>query len=100
MADMVRKHFILPRHIADEFERVAGARQQSDKLAEIISQWLKNRALLEAVDRWAGSVSAEDHPEWATPEDVNTWVRDLRANQWERNEVFVLREERDAAEDE
>ena len=94
MADMVRKHFTIPREIAEEFERIAGQRRQSEALAEILEQWLRNQALLKAIHRWAGFVAAEDHPEWATPDDVNEWVRSTRASEWERLPAAVLREEK------
>ena len=81
MADMVRKHFIIPRHLAEEFEREAGARGQSAALAEILNVWLRNRRLADVVERLAGFVSAEDHPEWATPEAVYEWVRAERAQE-------------------
>ncbi len=38
----------------------------------------RKKALLAALDATAGSISAEDHPEWSTPEKVAAWVRALR----------------------
>ncbi len=93
MGQMVRKHFLLPRDVAEEFERVAGQRRQSEQLSAIIRLWLKNQRLLDVVGRHAGFVTAEDHPEWATDEDVSGWVRRLRASDWERQGALSLAEE-------
>ena len=38
----------------------------------------RQKALLAALKATAGSISAEDHPEWSTPEKVAAWVRASR----------------------
>ena len=38
----------------------------------------RHKALLAALKETAGSISAEDYPEWSTPEKVAAWVRALR----------------------
>ena len=38
----------------------------------------RQKALLAALKATAGSISAEDHPYWSTPEKVAAWVRALR----------------------
>jgi hypothetical protein len=38
----------------------------------------RKKALLAALEATAGSISAEDYPEWSTPEKVAAWVRALR----------------------
>jgi len=38
----------------------------------------RKRKLLAALRATAGAISAEDHPEWSTPEKVAAWVRALR----------------------
>lgn len=93
MADMVRKHYVLPREVAEEFERLAGHRQQSERLTEILERWLKSQRLLSVIEQYAGFVSAADHPEWATSADINNWVRELRATGWERSQAYSLRED-------
>ena len=96
MAEMVRKHFTLPRELAEEFERRVGPRNQSEKLVELLVLWLRNQRLGDVVEKYAGSVSAEDHPEWSTAEDVSRWVRELRARDWERESTAVtFRESRE-----
>lgn len=38
----------------------------------------RKKALLATLRRTADSISAEDHPEGATPEKVAAWVREMR----------------------
>ena len=79
----IRKHFILPKDLAEEFEREAGARNQSETLAGLIAEFLRRRAAASFFEAQAGFLSAKDHPEWETPEAVNRWVRDGRVAGWE-----------------
>jgi hypothetical protein len=95
MADMVRKHFILPKDLAREFEEIVGERNQSAEVARLIENWLRNRRFIEIVDRHAGFVRAEDHPEWSTAKDVEEWHRELRAEDEAPKRVALqFREER------
>ena len=79
MSAMVRKHFILPRELAEQFEREAGARGQSERVAEALELWLRRKRLADVVATFAGFASAAEHPHWATAEDVSEWVRAERA---------------------
>ncbi len=84
MDNMVRRHFRLPASLAKEFEQRAGERRQSERVAELIGDWLRRERLREAIGRFAGSISAESHPEWATDADVIAWAHDIRGD-WERD---------------
>ena len=46
----------------------------------------KKEALLAALRKTVGSLSAEDHPHWATPEKVAAWVRALGQQSDKRQE--------------
>ena len=85
--EMVRKHFLLPKELADRFEKLVGARKQSEEVAELIRQRLLREERATFFRENAGFLSAEDYPEWDTAEDVANWVRNLRATGWERPEV-------------
>ena len=49
-------------------------------------------ALLAALGTTAGTISAEAHPEWATPEKVAAWVRALRQGNAQSHTVDYKRE--------
>ena len=38
----------------------------------------RRKTVLAALEATAGSISADDHPEWSTPGKVAAWVRTLR----------------------
>jgi hypothetical protein len=82
MADTVRLHVTVPREIAVAFARLVGERNQSSEIAALMKAKLEREQLARFFEEKAGFVSAEDHPEWATTEDVNEWVRRLRAEEW------------------
>jgi hypothetical protein len=80
MVETVRKHFILPREIAEEFERRVGERNQSAELAALLEAWLKQQATKDAFRKLAASPKSE-HPEWEGEGAVAEWVRGSR-RQW------------------
>ncbi|MEO8539088.1 MAG: hypothetical protein ABI577_05050 [bacterium] len=92
MADMVRKHITVPREIALAFEALVGERNQSTEIAAMMEERVIRAKRADFFRDFAGFVTAEDHPEWATPEDVNEWVRKLRAEAWENPAVKALRD--------
>jgi metal-responsive CopG/Arc/MetJ family transcriptional regulator len=77
MGDRVRTHFVIDRDLLAEFDRLVPARKRSETVNEIVREWVRRERAKEILN-WAGFVKAEDHPEWATREDVSRWVRELR----------------------
>ncbi len=86
MSSLVRTHIALPRELLDELDARVGPRKRSEAIAEIVEEYLRRQRVAEAIREFAGSISAEDHPEWATDEDVANWVHSLRRNEWSRPE--------------
>jgi hypothetical protein len=77
MADMVRKHFTLPRELAEEFERVVGERNQSAEVAAMMERRVKHERLREAFENLANAPKSP-HPEWDTAEARAKWIADMR----------------------
>ena len=46
--------------------------------SEALRKKLKREALLRALDKTAGIISADSHPEWETSEKAADWVRMIR----------------------
>ena len=86
MSSLVRTHIALPRELLDELDARVGPRKRSEAIAEIVEEYLRRQRVAEAIREFAGSISVEDHPEWATDEDVANWVHSLRRNEWSRPE--------------
>lgn len=74
-----RTNLVLPEALVDEVDRIAGPRMRSAYIAEAVEARLKRDRLREVVERTRGALSAEDYPEWSTPEKVVAWVRARRA---------------------
>jgi predicted transcriptional regulator len=75
----MRTNLLLPKELIDEVDHFAGDRGRSRYVAEALRARLKRDRLKEVIERTAGAWSAEDYPEFATPEKVVAWVRARRA---------------------
>ena len=74
----MRTHVILPEDLVKAVDNEAGKGKRSQFIEEAIREKLRKDTLLSALRRTAGTISAKDHPEWDTREDVASWVRNLR----------------------
>ena len=74
----MRTHIVVPDDLVDEVDRLVGKRQRSAFFTEAARERLRRENLLRALRETAGSISADDHPEWATSRKVAAWVRNLR----------------------
>ena len=79
METTVRTHFVLPASLVADFDRLLGApRKRSETVAALMEDWVRREKAKAVIEKWAGFVKPEDHPEWQTDEDVYRWVRQLR----------------------
>ncbi len=74
----MRTHVILPEDLVKAVDSLAGKGKRSQFIEEAIREKLRKDALVSALRRTAGALSAEDHPHWEIPEKVAAWVRKLR----------------------
>ena len=74
----MRTHMILPDDLVERIDSLVGKRKRSRFVEEAVREKLRQQALLVALEATAGKLSAEEHPEWATSEDVVAWVRESR----------------------
>jgi len=80
--DMVRKHFLMPRKVAEEFERAVGERKQSEHVTRLVENWLASQRLLDVAER-LGGFAATEHPEWESSDGISNWLSELRRG-WDR----------------
>lgn len=78
MSESVRTHFVLPRELLEEFDRFVEPRQRSERIAELMAEWVRRERAKEVFGRLAGFMKDEDYPEFATGEDIDRWVSELR----------------------
>jgi len=71
----------LPEDLVRDLDEVAGPRKRSAFAEEALRRAIKREQFRIAVERYAGSLNAEDYPHWRTSEDVVAWVRMMRAEE-------------------
>jgi hypothetical protein len=78
MTHVVRTHFIAPKDLIEEVDRLVGPRRRSEFLTEAAAEKLKREKLVLATREAMKLPPAEGIPEWDTPESTSKWVHDLR----------------------
>ena len=74
-----RAHIVFPRELIEAVDRLVGQRKRSAFFVEAVAEKLERERLGHALATNAGVLADDTRPEWATPEKVSEWVRDLRA---------------------
>lgn len=78
MSDSVRTDFVLPRALLEDFDRFVEPLQRSERVAELMAEWLRRERSKELARQMAGLVTDDYFPEFAPAEDVYRWVRQFR----------------------
>jgi len=78
MTHVVRTHFIAPKKLIEEVDRLVGPRRRSEFLIEAAAEKLRREKLLQLTRR-VMTLPPVDMPGWETAESTSQWVRDLRA---------------------
>ena len=76
----VRTNLLLPGDLVAEVDAVAGPRGRSRYVAQAIERQLRRDRWWAAAQAVAGAWTADSHPEFATSEAVQEWVRAGRAD--------------------
>ncbi|HET6381442.1 MAG TPA: hypothetical protein VFH63_10505 [candidate division Zixibacteria bacterium] len=71
----MRTNLLLPKDLVEEVDRYAGPRGRSHYVAEALKAKLSRDRLRQAVRATAGSITAEEYPHWAPPDEVRTGLR-------------------------
>ena len=78
MTHVVRTHFIAPKELIEEADRLVGARRRSQFIIDAVAEKLKREKLLRLTREVMKLPPEEGVPGWETPEAVSKWVHDLR----------------------
>ena len=82
-----RINVTLPAQLIDELDALVPARERSEVIAKATAEYVRKLKVANVVRETAGVWAYEDHPEFATLEDVNRWLEDSRA-QWRTSEAL------------
>lgn len=74
----MRTHVVLAEELVRAIDALVGKGKRSRFIEEAAREKLRREALLYALEETAGVLAAEEHPQWATPECVASWVRESR----------------------
>ena len=77
--DTIRTHIVFPKALVSAVDELVGQRKRSAFVTEAVAEKLERERLGRALAETAGSLAAEDYPEWETPEMISAWVRKSRA---------------------
>ena len=84
----MRMHVVLPEELVKAVDAMAGKGKRSRFIEDAVRDKLNKERLLAALKDSAGTLSGEDYPHWDTPEQVSSWVRELRRESDQRLERF------------
>ena len=74
----VRTHVVLPEELVQALNKEVGKGKRNQFIEQAIREKLRRETVLSALRMTAGVLSAQEHPEWTTGEDVAAWVRESR----------------------
>jgi hypothetical protein len=80
MSHVVRTHFIAPRKLIEEVDKLVGPRRRSEFLTEAAAEKLKREKLLRLTREVSQLPPDGGIPEWDTPESTAKWLREGRAD--------------------
>jgi metal-responsive CopG/Arc/MetJ family transcriptional regulator len=86
--DTRRINVIFPERLLEELDALVPAGKRSEVIVEATAAYLARLKVLAALKATAGAWTTADHPELATPEDVNRWLAELRSS-WRRVPLFA-----------
>ncbi len=73
-----RTHVLIPEELSKAIDKLVGQRKRSKFITEAVKERLHRIRLLQALEKTAGIIKTEEHPEWKSSKDVAKWVKHLR----------------------
>jgi hypothetical protein len=75
----VRTNLLLPQELVEAIDEVAGPRGRSRYVARAVERQLRRDRQVDAFEATFDSLTASAYPQWSTPDQVVSWVRERRA---------------------
>lgn len=73
-----RINIAFPEPLLIEFKELVPARKRNQFIVDAVNKEVRRLRLLKAIEDSAGAWSLEEHPDLATPEDIDAYVRKMR----------------------
>lgn len=73
-----RINVTFPVEVLELVDSVAPPRERNRFIVQATKEMARREQLRKALEASAGAWKLEDHPEMATPEDADRWIRQLR----------------------
>lgn len=77
--DTRRININFPLRLLEELDRLAPPRKRSQIVVTATAEYVRRLKRLAAIKETAGAWNDESHPELATSEDVDRWLRQVRS---------------------
>ena len=88
-----RINVTFPVRLLEDLDRYAPPRKRNQIIVAATESYVRKLKLLAVLKETAGAWDEESHPELATPEDIDRWLRQIRST-WRREPLW--QEERSA----
>ena len=82
-----RINVTFPVRLLQDLDRLAPTRRRSQIIVAATAEYVRRLKLLTAIKETAGAWDDESHPELATPEDIDRWLRQVRSS-WRREPLW------------
>lgn len=80
-----RLNLYLPKDVVTDLRQHVPPRERTRFVARVLARELRRLKLKAAIETSAGAWRDEDHPELATPADIDRWIEEGRAAlSWDR----------------
>lgn len=78
-AETRRINVTLPVKLLEDLDKYVPPRKRNEVIVTATEAYVAKLKLLVAIKETAGAWDDQSHPELATPEDVDRWVREIRS---------------------
>jgi len=90
-----RVNIMLSEEVLRDLREMVPARKRSQFVEEVVADGIRRAKFDRALEilRSGGGLKAEDYPHWATLEDVQGWIREMRSDKGRRAYLAKVHEE-------
>lgn len=84
---------MLSEEILQDLREMVPARKRSGFIEEVVGERVRLLRQKKEIGKYAGILKGEDYPHWATLEDIQRWIREMRSDKGRREYMAKVHEE-------